>query len=70
MQPVARVMLSVWFDLVPQAASILGRVVKALDLRPNGRSPREFEPRRMQCFETGKRSILYWQRVAFCLYAS
>ena len=26
---------------------ILGRVVKALDLSPNGHSPRGFEPRRM-----------------------
>ena len=29
---------------------ILGRVVKALDLSSNGRSPREFEPRRMHIF--------------------
>ena len=28
--------------------SILGRVVKALDLSPSGLSPRGFEPRRMQ----------------------
>ena len=31
-------------------ASILGRVVKAIDLRPIGRSPRGFEPRRMQFY--------------------
>ena len=40
---------------------ILGRVVKALDLSPNGHSPRGFEPRRMQkhfvCFGTVKLSI-------------
>ena len=30
--------------------SILGRVVKALDLSPSGLSPRGFEPRRMQHF--------------------
>ena len=28
--------------------SILGRVVKAMDLSPIGQCPREFEPRRMQ----------------------
>ena len=31
-------------------SSILGRVVKALDLSPSGLSPRGFEPRRMQNF--------------------
>ena len=33
--------------LCPQT-SILGRVVKAMDLSPIGQCPREFEPRRMQ----------------------
>jgi hypothetical protein len=34
-------------------------VVKALDLSPSGHSPREFEPRRMHCFDSFHR-----QRVA------
>ena len=38
------------FDTISEYASILGRVVKAIDLRPIGRSPREFEPRRMQFY--------------------
>ena len=33
--------------------SILGRVVKAMDLSPIGQCPREFEPRRMQLFFLG-----------------
>ena len=33
-----------------KSPSILGRVVKALDLSPSGLSPRGFEPRRMHFF--------------------
>ena len=40
---------STFFSLL--SVSILGRVVKALDLSPSGLSPRGFEPRRMHfCF--------------------
>ncbi|KAG9292257.1 hypothetical protein G9A89_000524 [Geosiphon pyriformis] len=34
-------------ELLNKGPSILGRVVKALDLSPSGLSPRGFEPRRM-----------------------
>ena len=39
-------------------ASILGRVVKAIDLRPIGRSPREFEPRRMQFYVLSQTDVI------------
>ena len=38
------------FDALFQYISILGRVVEAIDLRPIGRSPCGFEPRRMQFY--------------------
>lgn len=37
-----------------KTCSILGRVVKALDLSPSGLSPRGFEPRRMHSFFEGE----------------
>ena len=40
----------VFFFVSTHTKSILGRVVKALDLSPSGLSPRGFEPRRMHFF--------------------
>ena len=40
--------------------SILGRVVKAMDLSPIGQCPREFEPRRMQL-------LFFLVALCFCL---
>ena len=37
--------------------SILGRVVKALDLSPSGLSPRGFEPRRMHFSSLGEKWV-------------
>ncbi len=47
--------------LCPQT-SILGRVVKAMDLSPIGQCPREFEPRRMQ--------LLFFFFCGFLLFVS
>ena len=44
------VFLCLFECLKKNTRSILGRVVKALDLSPSGLSPRGFEPRRMQHF--------------------
>jgi len=39
--------------------SVLGRVFKPIDSRPVGRSPREFEPRRMHFATTIEKYFLY-----------
>ena len=46
------------FNGLPEYVSILGRVVKAIDLRPIGRRPREFELRRMQFYVLSQTDVI------------